>query len=86
MSTVTVSDKGQVVIPAPIRRRLGIVPGSKLDFELEGDSIRVKLRRSIPPSRPEDGYGLLRCELPGERSLADFDAAAAMRDVGDDRP
>jgi antitoxin PrlF len=84
MSTVTVSDKGQVVIPAAIRRRLGIGPGSKLDFELEGDSIRVKLPKSIPPSQPEDGYGLLPCELPGQRSLTDFDVAAAMRDAGDD--
>jgi len=57
MSTVTVSDKGQVVIPADIRRRLGIAPGSKLDFEIEGDSIRARLCKSIPPSRAEDGYG-----------------------------
>ena len=86
MSTVTVSDKCQVVIPAAIRRRLGIAPGSKLDFELEGDSIRVRLRKSIPPSRAEDGYGLLRCALPGERRLADFDVADAMRKGDDDRP
>lgn len=39
VSTVTVSDKGQVVMPVAIRRRLGWVPGSKLDFELEGDSL-----------------------------------------------
>ncbi len=75
MSSVTVSDKGQVVIPAAIRRRLGIAPGSKLDFELEGDSIRVRLRKSIAPSRVEDGYGLPRCDLTGERRLADFDVA-----------
>ncbi|MFY9974683.1 MAG: AbrB/MazE/SpoVT family DNA-binding domain-containing protein [Chromatiaceae bacterium] len=86
MSSVTVSDKGQVVIPAAIRRRLGIAPGSRLDFELEGDSIRVRLCKSIPPSRAEDGYGLLRCNLPGERRLADFDVAEAMRSRDDDRP
>jgi len=85
MSTVTVSDKGQVVIPAAIRHRLGIAPGSKLDFELEGDTIRVRLRRSIAPSRAEEGFGLLRCELPGERRLLDFDVAKAMRDQDDDR-
>lgn len=79
MSTVTVSDKGQVIIPAVIRRRLGIAPGSKLDFDLEGDSIRIRLRKAIPPPRAEDGYGLLRCELPGERRLADFDITEAMR-------
>ena len=61
-----------VVIPAAIRRRLGIAPGSKLDFELEGDSIRVRLRNSIPPSRAEDGYGLLRCDLPRETAADRF--------------
>ena len=86
MSIVTVSDKGQVVIPAAIRRRMGIAPGSKLNFELEGDSIRVRLCKSIAPSRVEDGYGLLHCDLPGERRLADFDVADAMRDQDDDRP
>lgn len=32
MATVTVSEKGQVVIPAEIRRQLGIMPGCQLDF------------------------------------------------------
>ena len=86
MPIVTVSDKGQVVIPAAIRRRLGLVPGSKLDFELEGDGIRVRPLKSIPPSRAEDGYGMLRCALPGERHLAGFDVAEAMRAEADDRP
>lgn len=86
MPTVTVSDKGQVVIPAAIRRRLGLVPGSKLDFEMEGDSIRARPLKSIPPSRPEGGYGMLRCDLVGERRLADFDVAEAMRAEDDDRP
>lgn len=86
MSTVTVSDKGQVVIPTAIRRRLGIEPGTKLDFELEGDSIRVRPLRTIQRTRPEDGYGLLKCDQPGTRRLADFDVADSMREIGDDRP
>jgi len=85
MPSVTVSDKGQVVIPIAIRRRLGLGPGSKLDFELEGDSIRVRPLKSIPPSRAEEGYGMLRCDLPGERRLADFDVVEAMRAEPDDR-
>jgi antitoxin PrlF len=85
MSTVTVSDKGQVVIPAAIRHRLGIVPGTKLDFELEGDTIRVRPLRAISRTRPADGYGILKCDQPGERRLAEFDVATAMRS-GDDRP
>jgi AbrB family looped-hinge helix DNA binding protein len=86
MPTVAVSEKGQVVIPAAIRRRLGLVPGSKLDFEMEGDSIRVRPLKSIPPSRAEDGFGMLRCDLAGEPRLADFDVAEAMRAEDDDRP
>ena len=85
MSTVTVSEKGQVVIPAEIRRRLGIVPGCQLDFALEGNTIRVELKRRIQPTRPEDGYGMLVCDKPGKRRLADFDVAQAMRDARDDR-
>lgn len=86
MPTVTVSDKGQVVIPAAIRHRLGIEPGTKLDFELEGDSIRVRPVRAIKRTRPEEGYGMFRCDQPGERRLSDFDVATAMRDSGDDCP
>ena len=72
MQTVTVSEKGQVVIPADMRRRLGITPGCQLDFSLEGNSMRVEVRWRIQPTRPEDGYGLLVCNKPGERRLSDF--------------
>jgi antitoxin PrlF len=44
MSTVTVSNKGQIVIPAAIRHRLGIMPSNKLDFEIEGDSPSSTIR------------------------------------------
>lgn len=86
MSLVTVSDKGQVVIPAAIRHRLGIKPGTRLDFELEGDSIRVRPQRTIPQTHPQDGYGMLTCTQPGTRCLSDFDVAESMRERGDDRP
>ena len=86
MSTVTVSNKGEVVIPAAIRHRPGVMPGSKLDFELAGDSIRVRPLRPIKPTRPEDGCGLLRCDQPGERWLSEFDVAAVMRGEIHDRP
>ncbi|EQD27548.1 transcriptional regulator, AbrB family protein [mine drainage metagenome] len=40
----TVTDKGQVTVPKEIRDRIGIVPGSKLDFELlEDRSLRVRV-------------------------------------------
>lgn len=86
MSTVTVSEKGQVVIPADLRRPFGITPGCPLDVALDGDAIRVTLRRRRPPTRAEDGYGMLLCTQPGPRRLADFDVARAMREAADDRP
>jgi antitoxin PrlF len=41
---VTVTSKGQVTIPKPVRDRLGINPGSKVDFEVAEDG-RAFLRR-----------------------------------------
>lgn len=84
MLTVTVSHKGQVVIPADIRRKLGIAPGCQLDFRLEGNVIHAKVKRQLAPTQAEDGFGMLVCKKPGTRSLADFDVARAMREGADD--
>ena len=86
MLTVTVSDKGQVVIPVEMRRRLGITPGCQLDFSLEGHVIHVEVKRQVVPTQAEDGFGMLVCKRPGTRRLADFDVALAMRESEDDRP
>lgn len=37
-----VTSKGQVTIPIEIRERLGIFPGSEVEFELDGDSARLR--------------------------------------------
>lgn len=79
MRTVTVSEKGQVVIPMEIRRRLGITAGCQLNFSLEGNTIRADLKRQVSPAEAKDGYGMLVSKQPGKRRLADFDVALAMR-------
>jgi antitoxin PrlF len=80
MSIVTVSEKGQVVIPAAIRRDLGIKPGMELDFEVEAGSIRVNVRHGVPPSSIESGFGMLKAKPSRKpRHLLDFDVADAMR-------
>ncbi|TPW18639.1 MAG: AbrB family transcriptional regulator [Halothiobacillaceae bacterium] len=86
MPTVTVSDKGQVVIPVEIRRRLGITPGCQLDFTLEGHVIHAEVKRQVVPTHVDEGFGMLVCKRPGKRRLADFDVALAMREAEDDRP
>jgi antitoxin PrlF len=80
MTIVTVSDKGQVVIPAAIRRGLGIKAGTELEFELEGSEIRVSLRRAVPLANIDEGYGMLLAKPTAEpRKLEDFNIAAALR-------
>jgi antitoxin PrlF len=42
-----VTSKGQVTIPQTVRRRLGITPGSEVDFELDERGARlVRVRTS----------------------------------------
>ena len=40
MSTVTVSSKGQIVLPAALRRRLQMGAGSTIEVTQDGDSLR----------------------------------------------
>lgn len=79
MATVTVSDKGQVVIPISIRKKLGIKPGCKLNFTVEGEVIRAEIQRPNTQTSIEEGFGMVVCP-PGEtRRLSDFDVAQAMQ-------
>lgn len=73
MTTIaTVSDKGQVTLPKPLRDGLGIVPGSRLEFRLGTDGV---LLVKVLPKGSAALAGLLA--RPGEaaRSLADHEAA-----------
>jgi AbrB family looped-hinge helix DNA binding protein len=36
-----VTSKGQVTIPQKVRQRLGITPGSEVDFQLDDDGARL---------------------------------------------
>lgn len=37
-----ITSQGQVSIPAPIRQRLGLTPGSKVEWCVEGDDVIVR--------------------------------------------
>lgn len=49
----TVTSKGQVTIPKPVRDLLGIGPGSAVDFQRapDGRIVLVKLKGKTRPSR-----------------------------------
>lgn len=41
-----ITTKGQVTIPQEIRERLGLLPYSEVEFELDGDSVRIRKART----------------------------------------
>lgn len=53
MATTTVTRKGQVTIPKPVRDTLGIKPGTAVEFELalEGRAVMLKIAGKRPPNR-----------------------------------
>lgn len=65
--------QGQVTIPKSVRDRLGIVPGSKVDFEIAEDG-RAFLRRvgkhGIKPSRFERMRGTAASGLTTDQIMA----------------
>ncbi len=54
----TVTSKGQVTIPKPVRDLLGIEPGSKVDFRRAADGSVVIVRADGKP--PENRFARLR--------------------------
>ena len=39
---MTLSTKGQVTIPQDIRQKLGLLPGTRVVFDVVGDSVRIR--------------------------------------------
>ena len=81
MPAATLTEKGRVVIPAEIRARHGLTPGTQVEFVDEGGTIRLLVRRRVAPSDPAAGYGLIKVK-PGRgrpRRLSEFDPAAMLK-------
>jgi AbrB family looped-hinge helix DNA binding protein len=77
MATMTVSSKGQVVLPADIRRRLGLMPGAQMEIIEEPDGVRLVVARPIKASSIAACAGMVTASSKGKaRNLADFDPAS----------
>lgn len=80
MAAATLTERGQIVIPAEIRARHGLTPGTQVEFVDEGGTIRLVVRRRVTPSDPAAGYGLVKVKSKGKpRSLTEFDVAGLLR-------
>ena len=77
MPAATLTEKGQIVIPADIRARYELTAGTQVEFVDEGGVLRLLIRRRVTPTDPAAGYGLIKVKAKGQpRRLADFDAAS----------
>ena len=82
MPAATLTEKGQVVIPAEIRTRYELTPGTQVEFVDDGGTIRLLVRRRVVPSDPEKGYGLVKVKSSGRgrpRRLSEFDPATTLK-------
>jgi AbrB family looped-hinge helix DNA binding protein len=61
-----ITSKGQVTIPQEIRKRLGLLPHTKVEFELAGDHARILKAR-----RPSGEGARGRLALEALRGTAD---------------
>jgi antitoxin PrlF len=77
MSTLTVSSKGQIVLPADLRRKLGLVAGARLEVLAEDDGLRLRVVRAVPKVDVKKLAGMVKLPARGvPRRLQDFDAAS----------
>ena len=83
MPAATLTEKGQVVIPAEIRARYELTAGTQVEFVDEGGVIRLVVRRRVTPSDPAAGYGMVKIKplAAGSppRRLSAFDPAAMLK-------
>ena len=85
MSAATLTEKGQIVIPADIRSRYGLTPGTQLEFVDEGGVIRLVIRRRLSISDPIAGFGMVKLKSSksaGRRRLSEFDPARMLQRSG----
>ena len=77
MSTLLVSSKGQIVLPAALRRRLGMGAGARLEVLEEPDGLRLRVVRPVATADLEAMAGMVKAPARGvPRRLEEFDPAS----------
>ena len=83
MPTLVVSSKGQIVLPAEMRRRLGMGAGARIEVLEESDGLKLRVVRSVATADMTDMTdmagmagmaGMVKAPARGvPRRLEDFD-------------
>jgi len=84
--TTTMSSKGQVILPSPLRKRYAWGAGTRLTVEEIEDCILLKPAPAFAETRPEDAFGILP-HMGKPKTLEEMDtsilAEATLRHAGD---
>jgi len=79
MSTLLVSSKGQIVLPAALRRRLGMGAGARIEVLEESDGLKLRVVRSVATADMTGMAGMVKAPTRGaSRRLKDFDPASLL--------
>ncbi len=79
MSTLLVSSKGQIVLPAALRRRLGMGAGARIEVLEESDGLKLRVVRSVATADISGMAGMVKARARGApRRLEDFDPGSLL--------
>lgn len=79
MPTILVSTKGQIVLPAELRRRLGMGAGARIEVLEESDGLKLRVVRPVATVDLTSMAGMVKAPARGTpRRLEDFDPASLL--------
>jgi AbrB family looped-hinge helix DNA binding protein len=79
MHIVTVSSQGRIVVPASVRRRLGLTAGAKLALFEEPLVLRLEVLRPVLGATAQELAGMVTAPRTGRRrSLDTFDQSSSL--------
>jgi antitoxin PrlF len=82
---LTIDKAGRVVIPAQVRKRLGLTAGAELELVIEGFAIRLA-RAAAGPELVRRGQRLVAHPRGGEGERAEVDIAKLIEEERDRWP
>ena len=76
ITTVTMSTKGQIVIPQALRENLGWSPGTRLEVVTQAGGVVIRQVRAFPETRVDELLGILKYNAP-PKTIEEMDEAIA---------